>query len=167
MASDPFSDLLDANARYAESFDLGGLEAPAARALAVVTCIDSRIEPLAMLGLAPGDAKIVRNAGARVTDDVLRSLVLAVHLLNVRRVCIVPHTRCAMASATGDELRAEIGRRSGAPVDGWDPLAIEDRHVTLREDIGRIRSCPLLPADLVVGALLYDVDTGRLSALEP
>jgi len=90
--AEPFSDLLDANEAYAARFDLAGLPASPARELAIVTCIDSRIEPLAMLGLAPGDAKILRNAGARVTDDVLRSLVLAVNLLGVDRIAIVAHT---------------------------------------------------------------------------
>ncbi|CAN5447081.1 hypothetical protein BH23ACT7_BH23ACT7_25390 [soil metagenome] len=79
--SDPFADVLSANAAYAQQFDLGGLPGRAARGLAIVTCMDTRIEPLRMLGLRPGDAKILRNAGGRVTDDVLRTLVLAVHLL--------------------------------------------------------------------------------------
>src|SRR4051794_27956145 len=95
-ADDPFASELTANAAYAEQFALGDLQPVAARGLAVVTCMDSRIEPLQMLGLRPGDAKILRNAGARVTDDVLRTLVLAVHLLGVRRVLVVPHLRCRM-----------------------------------------------------------------------
>ena len=93
-----FDDILAANRRYAESFALAGLDPRAARALGVLTCIDSRIEPLDMLGLAPGDAKILRNAGARVTDDVLRTLVLASYLLGVDRAMVVAHTKCRMAS---------------------------------------------------------------------
>jgi len=96
-----FADVLAGNEAYAHDFRLGGLEAVSARGLAVLTCMDSRIEPLKMLGLAPGDAKILRNAGARVTDDVLRTLVLASYLLGVDRAMVVAHTECRMAS--GDE----------------------------------------------------------------
>src|SRR5690606_18949451 len=92
--SSAFDDVLAANEDYVRSFDLAGLQPVAARGLALVTCMDSRIEPLDMLGLKPGDAKILRNAGARVTDDTLRTLVLAVYLLGVNRVIVLPHTRC-------------------------------------------------------------------------
>src|SRR5690606_24448870 len=101
--SSAFDDVLSANAVYAQSFRLSGLEPVAARGLGLVTCMDSRIEPLTMLGLRPGDAKILRNAGARVTDDTLRTLVLAVYLLGVERVLIMPHTKCKMASVSGDD----------------------------------------------------------------
>jgi carbonic anhydrase len=157
-----FEDLVSANRAYAASFRLAGLPAAAAKGLAVVTCIDSRIEPLAMLGLEPGDAKILRNAGGRVTDDVLRSLVLAVHLLGVDRVCVVQHTRCRMLGATNEELRATIGREAGVDASGWDFAPIDDHAHALRADIDLIRSCPLLPSDLAVSGFVYDVDTGRL-----
>ncbi len=104
-----FDDVLSANQAYSSGFRLAGLAPTAARGLAVVTCIDSRIEPLQMLGLAPGDAKILRNAGARVTDDVLRSLVLAVNLLGVNRVGVVQHTGCRMTGATNAELQESLG----------------------------------------------------------
>ena len=109
-----FDDLLDANRRYQASFSLQGLEPRARRGLAVVTCMDSRIEPLAMLGLEPGDAKIFRNAGARVTEDVLRSLVLAVHLLGVDRICVVQHTSYAMTKYSDTEFAAVVTERAGA-----------------------------------------------------
>src|ERR1700712_2179939 len=96
MTASAFDDVLDGNARYAATFRDEGKAGRAARGLAVVTCMDSRIEPLQMLGMERGDAKILRNAGARVTDDVLRTLVLAVALLGVRRVLVVPHTDCGM-----------------------------------------------------------------------
>src|ERR687889_1202029 len=97
MPSDePFADVLAANAAYAASFGLAGVPSNAARGLAVVTCMDSRIEPLAMLGLGPGDAKIIRNAGARVTDDVLRTLVLGTYLLGVDRAMVIAHTNCRL-----------------------------------------------------------------------
>src|SRR5436189_6463258 len=108
-----FDDLLDANRRYRSEFHDPGVAGTAAKGLAVLTCIDSRIDPLAMLGLQPGDAKIIRNAGARVTDDALRSLVLAVNLLGVSRVCVVQHTECAMVGTTDDEIRTRIGSLRG------------------------------------------------------
>lgn len=157
-----FADILAANSEYAETFRLSGLSPQAARGLGVVTCIDSRIEPLAMLGLAPGDAKIMRNAGARVTEDVLRSLVLAVHLLSVSRIAVIQHTRCRMTEATNPEIREEIGRRSGSPADGWDFLAIGNQHDTLVDDLTIIRSCPLIPDTVALTGMIYDVDTGLL-----
>src|SRR3954469_9418989 len=103
MTPDPFGHELAANDQYARGFALGGLEPVAARGLAVLTCMDSRIEPLTMLGLQPGDAKILRNAGARVTDDVLRTLVLASYLLGVDRAMVVAHTRCKMAAGSEED----------------------------------------------------------------
>jgi len=157
-----FDDVLAANRAYVTSFGLAGLAPVAARGLAVVTCIDSRIEPLAMLGLAPGDAKILRNAGARVTDDVLRSLVLAVNLLGVNRVCVVQHTGCRLAGASNEDLRATIGAAYEADAQEWDFLPIDDQHRVVEEDLGRIRTCALLPSTLGVAGFVYDVDTGQL-----
>jgi carbonic anhydrase len=139
----------------------------AARGLAVLTCIDSRIDPLAMLGLRAGDAKIVRNAGARVTDDALRSLVLAVNLLGVTRVCVVQHTNCAMVDSTEDEIRARIEAARGVDTTGWDFLATTDQLATLHHDIRVIRACPLLPSDLDVGGFIFDVHSGALVPAAP
>ncbi len=108
-----FDDLLDANQRYQLEFHDSGMAGVAAKGLAVLTCIDSRIDPLAMLGLRAGDAKIIRNAGARVTDDALRSLVLAVNLLGVTRVCVVQHTECAMVGSTEEEMRQRVAAAPG------------------------------------------------------
>jgi carbonic anhydrase len=157
-----FDDIVNSNRSYAESFHLAGLDPSAARGLAVITCMDSRIEPLQMLGLAPGDAKILRNAGARVTDDVLRTLVLAVHLLGVNRVCVVPHTGCRLIGASNEELHTTIWERRGIDATAWDFLPIDDQFETLRVDIERIRACDLLPSDLAVAGFIYDVDTGQL-----
>lgn len=134
----------------------------AAKGLAVLTCIDSRIDPLAMLGLRAGDAKIIRNAGARVTGDSLRSLVLAVNLLGVARVCVVQHTDCAMVGSTDDELRARIGAMRGVDAAGWDFLATTDQLEALHNDIKLIESCPLLPPDLQVGGFIFNVRSGEL-----
>jgi carbonic anhydrase len=160
--AEPFQDVLSANSSYAETFALAGLEPHAARGLAVVTCMDSRIEPLEMLGLKPGDAKILRNAGARVTDDVLRTLALAVWLLGVERVLVVPHTKCRMAQSTEAEIHALINERHGIDTEWMDFATIDDPVETLLKDLRRIRSFPMLPKSLAVKGLMYDVDTGRL-----
>lgn len=158
-----FIDVLEANRRYAEQFELGSLPAPAARGLGVLTCIDSRIEPLAMLGLEPGDAKIVRNAGARMTDDALRSLVLAANLLEVRRIMVVAHTDCAMAARTSDEIRATLAARyPGVDVSRLQIHAAPDQQAALADDVERLSGCGLLPAGVVVGGFVYDVATGLL-----
>src|SRR3970040_534056 len=101
-------DLLEANRRSRAEFHDAGVAGVAARGLGVITCIDSRIDPLAMLGLQAGDAKIIRNAGARCTDDALRSLILAANLLGVHRVCVVQHTDCAMAGKSEAEMQARV-----------------------------------------------------------
>lgn len=160
---DPFAAELAANTDYAESFSLSGLEARAAVGLGLITCMDSRVEPLQMLGLRPGDAKILRNAGARVTDDVLRTLVLAVHLLGVRRVLVVPHTRCRMTAESEAAVHEAIREASGVDTRSLELRPSPDVTATLRADIQRIVSWPYLPDDLVVGGAVYDVDTGRLS----
>jgi carbonic anhydrase len=162
-----FDDLLDANRRYRATFTDSGVSGRAATGLAVVTCIDSRIEPLAVLGLHVGDAKIIRNAGARITDDTLRSLVIAVNLLDVRRVAVLHHTQCAMAGVSDDELRARIAAASGADAAGLELFTMSDQQAAAAADIARLRACPLLPATLEVGALLFDVHTGEVSSLTP
>ncbi|MHB8328134.1 MAG: beta-class carbonic anhydrase [Acidimicrobiales bacterium] len=161
-----FDDLLDANRRYCSEFRDSGLPGVAAKGLAVLTCIDSRIDPLALLGLRAGDAKIIRNAGARVTEDSLRSLVLAANLLGVTRVCVVQHTDCAMVGSTDDEIRSRIGAIRGVDTTGWDFLASTDQLATLHDDIKRIESCPLLPPELHVGGFIFDVHSGELVPVE-
>jgi carbonic anhydrase len=125
--------------------------------------MDSRIEPLAMLGLDKGDAKILRNAGARVTDDVLRTLVLAVHLLAVRRVMVVAHTDCRMSKATDEQVHADILAGSGIDTRSLDFGAISDQAAVLAHDVRKIRSSPYLPADLAVIGCVYDIATGGLT----
>jgi carbonic anhydrase len=161
---DSFADVLAANEAYARDFGLTGLEARAARGLAVVTCIDSRIEPLAMLGLQPGDAKIVRNAGARVTDDVLRTLVLASYLLGVDRVMIVAHTKCRMAAGDEGNVHEAIREAGGPDTRALEFLVTDDQESTLRADVQRVRSSPYL-SRLAVGGFVYDVDGGALEQL--
>lgn len=157
-----FADVLAANETYARGFPLAGLQARAARGLAVLTCIDSRIEPLAMLGLRPGDAKILRNAGARVTDDVLRTLVLASYLLGVDRAMIVAHTDCRMATGSEEEIHIAVSEAGGPDTRNLAFLVTGDQEATVRADLQRVRSWPYL-ARLQVGGFLYDVDTGRIT----
>jgi carbonic anhydrase len=161
-----FDDLLEANRRYRQRFHDPGVTGRAARGLGVVTCIDTRIDPLAMLGLHPGDAKILRNAGARVTDDVLRSLVLAANLLNVNRICIVQHTECAVIGSSDDQLRAKVAEARGLDTDGWAFLGTTDPRATMRADIERVRACPLMPPGIEVGGFVFDVRSGALEPFE-
>jgi carbonic anhydrase len=163
-ADNAYDDVLAANATYARDFGLAGLEARAARGLAVVTCMDSRIEPLTMLGLRPGDAKILRNAGARITDDVVRTLVLARYLLGVERVMVVAHTKCRMAGGTEQDVHDAIEAAGGPDVSELSFLVARDQLAALREDVSRAQTSPYLK-DTVIGGFLYDVDTGRLTRI--
>ncbi|SEM50917.1 beta-class carbonic anhydrase [Nonomuraea pusilla] len=160
-----FDDLFAANAKYAETFGDSGLSGRAARGLAVVTCMDSRIDPLGLLGLQPGDAKILRNAGARVTDDVLRTLVLAVYLLGVERVLVMPHTDCGMTKATDDDVHA-LTQARGVDTRSLDFHTVPDQQEALRHDLTRIRTSPFLPQGMPVTGAIYDVRSGRLLPAE-
>lgn len=162
-ADAPFADVLSANRDYQHDFALAGLEPLAAAGLAVVTCMDSRISPLEMLGLAPGDAKILRNAGARVTDDVLRTLVLATYLLGVTRVMVVPHTQCKMASASQEQVEEIINDSAGLDARSLNFGLIDDQRVTLERDVQRIKSWPFLPKSLAVAGFVYSVETGAIT----
>ncbi|MFI7615144.1 beta-class carbonic anhydrase [Nonomuraea terrae] len=156
-----FDDLYEANEKFAASFGSSGLTGRAARGLAVVTCMDSRIDPLGLLGLRPGDAKILRNAGARVTDDVLRTLVLAVYVLGVERVLLMPHTDCGMAKVSDADVHGLAAAR-GVDTRSLDFHTILDQDEALRHDLTRIRTTPFLPQGMPVAGAIYDVSTGRL-----
>ena len=162
-----FEDVLAANEEYAARFTSSGLAGRAARGLAVVTCMDSRIEPLQMLGLSKGDAKILRNAGARVTDDVLRTLVLAVHLLGVDRIMVVVHTDCRMAKVTDEQVHAAIRESAGIDTRSLEFRTMADQLAALESDVQKIRSSPYLPGGLAVMGAVYDVETGRLEVAVP
>jgi carbonic anhydrase len=162
---DDFSDLFAANAEFVKAFKSQELTGEARKGLAIITCMDSRIDPLRIVGMQPGDAKILRNAGARVTEDVLRTLVLATYLLNVNRVLVMPHTDCRMASGTEDEIHAAIKERSGVDTRGIEIRTVKDQVAALNADLVRIKSFPLLPKDLSVTGGIYDVKSGRLNPL--
>ena len=157
-----FDDLLAANREYAADFGLGGFDGIAHAGVAIVTCMDSRIDPLRMVGLSPGDAKIFRNPGGRVTPEALEALVLGVHLLSVDRILVVPHTRCAMASATEQELRERVGESAGVDASWQSFHVVADQVAALEDDVQKIRTHPLIPDTVPVGGFLYDVDTGLL-----
>lgn len=158
-------DLLAANARYAERFAAGDLSARPARRLVVLTCMDTRLDPNAMLGLQVGDAHVLRNAGGRVTDDVVRSLIVSVEVLGTNAVAVIQHTECGMAKATEDELRALVRERRRADPGSMRFLTIDDHAETIRADVASLRSSPFLPPDLDVRGFLYDVKTGQLEPI--
>ena len=158
-----FDDLLSANRAFAEHFELSGLDGVAHAGIALVTCMDSRIDPLGVLGLKPGDAKVVRNPGGRITEEALEALVLGVHLLGVRRILVVPHTRCAMSSSTLEELRAKVSESSGQDA-SWQTFGVvEDQLAALEDDVRKVRAHPLIPDTVAVAGFVYDVDTGLLT----
>lgn len=164
-AEGPLAALIANNRRYAETFSLGGFDGIAKAGVAIVTCMDSRIEPLAMVGLTHGDAKIFRNPGGRITDAALEALVLGVHLLNVDKIMIVPHTRCAMTQMSENELREKVTQVSGQDA-WWQHFhVVADQHAALVEDVHRVTSHPLIGDRATVGGFLYDVDTGLLDRL--
>ena len=161
-SNDPFADIYDANACYVREFKSSSLTGEAEKGLAIITCMDSRIDPLNIVGMEAGDAKILRNAGARVTDDVLRTLMLAVHLLGVDRVLVMPHTDCRMASGTEEEIHQAILERAGVDTRSFEIRTVSDQQAALRTDVTRIRAFPLMPKTLVVGAAIFNVKTGEL-----
>ena len=159
---DVFDEVSAANAAFAQSFGLGELPAPPSRHLAIVTCMDARIVPLQAFGLDVGDAHVIRNAGGRVTDDVLRSLIVSTHVLGVRAVAVVHHTECGMAKVSDDELRARVREATGK-----DPVevafhAIGDMDVAVANDVLRLRDAGLLYPGTQVRGYVYDVRSGRL-----
>ena len=157
-----FDDLMAANKEFAADFTLGGFDGVAHAGVAIVTCMDSRIDPLRMVGLKPGDAKIFRNPGGRVTDAALEALVLGVHLLGVERILIIPHPRCAMSSNTEREVQLRVGKSAGQDVTWHRFHVISDPIATLQEDVRRVQTHPLIPDHVKVGGFLYYVDTGLL-----
>jgi len=161
-----FDDLLSANSEYQKTFKYSELTGAAARGLAIVTCMDSRINPLSVVGMKSGDAKILRNAGARVTEDVLRTLVLATYLLNVNRILVMPHTDCKMAENDEDDFHKLIDEQYGVNTSSLEFRTTRDQLGALATDLNRIRAYPLLREGVVVAGAIYDVKTGRITPFE-
>lgn len=159
---DSFRDLLDGNAAFASSFPYADRGAIPRRHLAVVTCMDCRIDPLTMLGVEVGDIHVMRNAGARVTPDVLRSLIKSVNQLEVDRIAIIHHTDCGAAKIDLPGLRAKVLAATGSDPDDVEFHLIGDQAASIAADIDAVRSCPYLPVGTAVAGFLYDVATGLL-----
>jgi carbonic anhydrase len=157
-----FDDLLIANKSFANEFSFGGFDGVANAGVCMVTCMDSRIDPLAMIGIKTGDAKILRNPGGRVTDQVLVALVVSVAMLNVNRILLVEHTRCAMGSLSEDELHEKLSEITGTDSTWLTLGVIDDQEKAVIADVHKVRSHPLINADVLVGGFIYDVDTGLL-----
>lgn len=157
-----FDALLNANRHYSRTFSLGGISPQADKGFALITCMDTRIEPLTMLGLGPGDAKILRNAGGRVTEDVLRSLILATSFLGVREIAVMQHTDCALAERSDDDVRVDLGTDLTSGAEGWKFLAMPDPEEALRRDVEAVRTCEMLPPEVRVEGWRYHVDTGLI-----
>lgn len=161
-----FADILVANSEFALGFSDSGLVGTARRGLAIITCMDSRINPLAVVGMEAGDVKILRNAGARVTDDVLRTLVLATYLLGVKRVLVMPHTDCRMTQDNESTIHEMILERHGVDTRSLEFRTVSDQRVALATDIARICAFPYLPDTLIVGGAIYNVHTGVLEPID-
>ena len=163
---DAFADVVAANSKFVSSFEDEHLTGTARKGLAIVTCMDSRITPLAVVGMKSGDAKILRNAGARVTDDVLRTLVLATYLLAVDRVLVMPHTDCRMASGDEESIHASIESKHGIDTRSVEFKMVTDQRAALAADVESIRSYSILPKTLVVAGAIYNVGTGELEPVD-
>ena len=154
-------ELRAANERYAATHPRRPLAAEPARRLAIVTCMDARLDPARFLGLAPGDAHVLRNAGGIVTDDVLRSLAISHHLLGTQEVVVIGHTQCGMTAFANDDLRGRIG----AGADEVDFLPFADVADAVREGVRAVGASPLLPDSFRASGFVFDVETGRIDAV--
>jgi carbonic anhydrase len=153
--------LLANNRRFAESFDRGHLPVEPSLRLAIVTCMDSRLDVFAALDLGPGEAHVLRNAGGVVTDDMIRSLAISQRRLGTREIVLIHHTDCGMQKVTDDGFRAELERDTGlAPAFAIESFTDLDQNV--RQSIGRLRTSPFLVHVSAIRGFVYDVDTGGL-----
>ena len=159
-----FDDLLSANRSYAETSAVGGLPREPARRLLVLTCMDARIDTLAILGLRPGDAHVLRNAGGRVSDDAVRSMLVSTRLLGVTNVVVMHHTGCGMADISRREVQVLFSDIADEHLEFFDLLEIDDQLQALRDDVTAVRESPLLPP-LEVAGFLYDVSSGRVERI--
>jgi carbonic anhydrase len=175
------AEVLAANARYEAAFgDKGGLALPPARRFAILTCMDARLDPAKFAGLAEGDAHVIRNAGGRASDDAIRSLVISHKLLGTREWFVIHHTNCGMElfddEVMGDLLAESLAtasygeqgwrnptREGGSPAGRFVKwLTIKDQQASVRDDVARIRTHPLVPAEIPIYGYIYDVKSGRL-----
>jgi carbonic anhydrase len=155
--------LVAANEVYADDFSKGHLPTPPGRQLAIVTCMDARLDPAKFLGLEEGDAHVIRNAGGLVTEDALRSLVISHWLLGTQEVAVLAHTDCGMLTFSNDDLRAKLEDGAGADASDVDFRPFPDLEESVRGSVRTILESPLLPDDLEVSGWIYDVRSGRIT----
>ena len=154
-----------ANERYAREFQRegkGSLPIPPGRKLAVITCMDARLDPEQFLGLHEGDAHVIRNAGGRVDADALRSLVISQELLGTDEVLVIHHTDCGMLTFTNEQLREKLKEKYGRDPGDVDYLPFSDLEQSVRDDVEKVRSFPFARRDTRVSGYIFDVRTGRL-----
>jgi carbonic anhydrase len=154
-------ELLRNNEAYAATFDAGGLPMPPGKKLAVLSCMDARVIPSRILGLDPGDAHIIKNAGGVVTDDAIRSLAISQNLLGTEEIVLIHHTDCGMLTFSDDELADRLERETGERP-AWRAQAFTDVEQDVRESIAKLRASPFLPNKGSIRGFVYDVETGRL-----
>jgi carbonic anhydrase len=151
--------------RYADQFDKGDLPLPPGKRIAVVACMDARLNPYGLLGLNEGDAHVIRNAGGVVTDDEIRSLSISQRLLGTEEIILIHHTDCGMLTFTDDQFRDQLEIDTGAAPE-WDANCFDDLEGDVRASIARIRSSPFIPKKDSIRGFVYDVHTGRLNEIE-
>jgi carbonic anhydrase len=146
---------------YSESFENGDLPLPPAKRVAIVACMDARLNPYALLGLHEGDAHVIRNAGGVVTDDEIRSLAISQRLLGTEEIMLIHHTDCGMLTFTDDDFRTQVERDTGIKPE-WAAEAFDDLDRDVRQSIGRIKASPFIPRKDDVRGFVYDVESGTL-----
>ncbi len=151
--------------RYAAGFDQGALPLPPARRVAVLACMDARLNPYGLLGLSEGDAHVIRNAGGVVTDDEIRSLAISQRLLGTEEIILIHHTDCGMLTFDDDEFRREVQSDTGIKPE-WAAEAFDDLEEDVRQSIARIDASPFIPRKESIRGFVYDVKTGRLDELK-
>lgn len=154
-------DLLRNSEDYAASFDSGDLPVPPGRKVAVVACMDARLNPYGVLGLREGDAHVIRNAGGVVTDDAIRSLAISQHLLGTEEVILIHHTGCGMLTFSDEEFESKLEQEAGERP-SWPVGTFGDLDEDVRESISRVKGSPFVPRKDSVRGFVYEVETGRL-----
>ncbi|HEU5363101.1 MAG TPA: carbonic anhydrase [Gaiellaceae bacterium] len=158
-------ELLANAARYAERFDHGDLPLPPAKKVAVVACMDARLNVYGLLGLREGDAHVIRNAGGVVTDDEIRSLAISQRLLGTTEIVLIHHSDCGMLTFADDEFRAQIQADTGIKPE-WPAEAFDDLDADVRQSVARIKASPFIPNKGSVRGFVYDVHAGSLREVE-
>ena len=154
-------ELLANNEEYAANFDKAELPLPPAKKVAVLACMDARLHPANALGLAEGDAHVIRNAGGVVTDDAIRSLAISQNLLGTEEIVLIHHTDCGMLKFTDEEFKDRLERESGSRPE-WDSEAFDDLEGNVRASIAKIEASPFIPNKDSIRGFVYEVETGRL-----